>query len=151
MKAVVVVVLAAACSRSPQPSPTATKLELADAPATGDVAPLVKAELARARAADHKLLVYIGATWCEPCNRFHDAAAAGQLDDRFGDLRLIVFDSDRDADRLVEAGYTGTAIPMFTVPRDDGTSSGRKIEGSIKGDGAVAEIAPRLRALLDGK
>jgi hypothetical protein len=139
----------AACQHAGDSSPPAPhKLELVTAPATKDVAPLVARELARAHADHRRLLVYVGASWCEPCNHFHDAAAAGALDDAFPDLRLLVFDADRDHDALVAAGYDSELIPLFMVPADDGKASGSHIEGSIKGDGAVAQITPRLRDLL---
>ncbi|HEY0251807.1 MAG TPA: hypothetical protein VGC41_09780, partial [Kofleriaceae bacterium] len=61
----------------------AGKLELIDAPKADDVAPVIAAEVTRANA-DHKhLVVYLGATWCEPCVKFHAAAARGELDDEF--------------------------------------------------------------------
>jgi thiol-disulfide isomerase/thioredoxin len=116
--------------------------------ATGDVAVEVQRELARARADGRRLLVYVGATWCEPCRRFHEAATAGKLDAQFGTLRLVEFDLDRDRDRLSAAGYQSSYIPLFAAPLDDGRASGRQIQGSVKGDGAVDEIAPRLHALL---
>jgi hypothetical protein len=114
----------------------------------GDVAPLVLAEQARARQDGRQLLIYVGATWCEPCQRFHRAAAAGTLDADFGHLRLLEFDLDRDSERLATAGYVSQLIPLFAAPGPDGRSSGRQMEGSIKGDGAVAQIVPRLNALL---
>jgi hypothetical protein len=125
-----------------------SRLELVEAPAVQDVAIYVSGALAEAEHANKKLLVYVGAAWCEPCRRFHDAAAAGQLDATFGDLRMLVFDADRDKDALQRAGYISNLIPLFAVPRADGTASGKQIEGSIKGDGAVAQITPRLQALL---
>jgi hypothetical protein len=118
------------------------------APADGEVAPLVQKELLRAQRDRRQLLVYVGATWCEPCRRFHEAAVAGQLDAQFGALRLLEFDFDRDEPRLRAAGYVSQLIPLFAVPGADGRASGRQMEGSIKGPGAVAEIGPRLRALL---
>ncbi|MFO0755991.1 MAG: thioredoxin [Byssovorax sp.] len=116
--------------------------------AGGEVAPAVKAELVRARGANKRLLVYVGATWCEPCQRFHDAAAKGELDTVFPDLRLLEFDLDRDKEALERAGYASRMIPLFALPNEDGTGSGQQIEGSIKGPGAVAQIRPRLTALL---
>ena len=74
--------------------------------------------------------------------------AAGQLDANFGQLRLLVFDLDRDNAALAEAGYLPKLIPLFAVPKPDGTGSGRQIEGGIKGEGAVAQITPRLQQLL---
>ena len=132
-----------AAAKKPQP------VETVPAAAEGGVQELVRREVARARDEGRTLLVYVGATWCEPCQRFHDAAKAGQLDAAFPGLRLLEFDLDRDKDRLREAGYASRMIPLFALPRADGTASGEQIEGSIKGDGAVAQIAPRLRALID--
>lgn len=124
-------------------------IELRAAPPGEDAAALVRRELERARADGGDLVVYVGATWCEPCQRFHAAAAAGELDATFPGLRLVEFDLDRDEARLRAAGYASKMIPLFAVPGPDGRASGLQIEGSIKGDGAVAQIAPRLRALLE--
>jgi hypothetical protein len=117
--------------------------------ADGDVAEIVQREVARAGNDGHRLLVYVGAVWCEPCQRFHQAAQKGELDAAFPGLRLLEFDLDRDRDRLNQAGYKGKMIPLFALPRADGTASGEQIEGSVKGDRAVDNISPRLRALLD--
>lgn len=143
------------CSREeaakPEPAGEAKKalpVEIIAAPADGDVQELVRRELGLAKQQGRTLLVYVGATWCEPCQRFHDAAKAGQLDASFPGLRLLELDLDRDGDRLKRAGYVSKMIPLFAVPRADGTSSGNQIEGSIKGAGAVNQISPRLSALL---
>jgi len=127
------------------------KLELVAAPPVQDVKPLIVQQLASAQHDGKRLLVYLGASWCEPCRHFHDAAAAGELDAQFGQLRLLVFDDDRDAKALAQAGYSDQLIPLFAIPRPDGSASEHHIQGSIKGDGAVAQITPRLQALLDGK
>jgi thiol:disulfide interchange protein len=121
-------------------------VEVIGAPAAGDVAEAVRQE--RARAPGRPLLVYVGATWCEPCQRFHQAVLSGQVDALFPGLRLLEFDLDHDRDRLQQAGYTSKMIPLFALPREDGAASGKQIEGSIKGPGAVSEITPRLKALL---
>jgi thiol-disulfide isomerase/thioredoxin len=145
---VVIAIALGACQQAAAPAAPG-KLELVDAPVVADIPPLVARELADARAHGRRLLVYVGASWCEPCRHFHDAAAAGKLDAAFPQLRLLVFDADRDRDALSRAGYDSAMIPLFAVPADDGRATGRHIEGSIKGDGAVAEITPRLRALLE--
>lgn len=129
-------------------TPTPRGVELVPAPPSGEVPALVTAELARAHHDGRQLLVYVGATWCEPCRRFHAAAHAGQLNQVFPRLRLYEFDLDRDRDRLERAGYHSQLIPLFVRPNPDGRSSGRQIEGSVKGEAAVAQIAPRLQALL---
>jgi thiol-disulfide isomerase/thioredoxin len=129
---------------------TKNKVEWVDAPADEDVAAAVKRELDRAKSDGRTLLVYVGATWCEPCERFHHAAQEGKLDDELPGLRFFAFDLDRDRERLARAGYTSKMIPLFTIPREDGTSSGRQIQGGIKGDGAAAELSARLLRLLGG-
>ena len=123
-------------------------LALVDAPPGGPVEPIITDELARAITAHDALLVYVGASWCEPCREFHDAAAAGTLDDSLGALRLLVFDADRDGDALEAAGYHSNLIPLFAVPRIDGRASGKQTEGAIKGRPAALQLVPRLDRLL---
>jgi thiol:disulfide interchange protein len=151
--ALIAALAVAGCEDRPKAQPEAAvkkalPVETVAAPAAGEVQEIVRAELARAKGEDRRLLVYVGAAWCEPCQRFHDAAKAGQLDAAFPGLRLLEFDLDRDKERLERAGYASRMIPLFAVPRADGTGSGEQIEGSIKGPGAVDQISPRLRALL---
>ena len=110
----------------------------------------MKAALTQAHADGRTLLVYVGAKWCEPCQRFHHAVEKGELDAAFPRLSILGFDADRDATVLGAAGYTSRLIPLFALPRDDGRASGKQIEGSVKGEAAVNEITPRLRNLISG-
>ena len=146
---------AAACDKKEEPvkpeppAATAPALRVEIVKTTGgDVAETVRREVVRAKVDRRDLLVYVGATWCEPCQYFHDAAAAGQLDATFPGLRLVEFDLDRDREALVRAGYSSKMIPLFAVPREDGSGSNEQIDGSIKGPSAVQQIAPRLKELL---
>jgi hypothetical protein len=128
------------------PLPTAGDgVRFVEAPTQGDVAQLVRDMRARTHGA---LLVYVGATWCEPCQYFHRAVEAHDLDATFPGLRLLEFDLDRDATRLSAAGYSPRMIPLFAVPDSEGRASGHQMEGSIHGPESVQEIVPRLRALL---
>jgi thiol-disulfide isomerase/thioredoxin len=126
---------------------SARRLLLSPAPG-GEVAPLVREALARAAPDKRRVLAYVGAPWCEPCQRFREAAERGELDASFGDVTLLEFDLDRDEGRLRAAGYTSRYVPLFALPAADGTSSGKQVEGAIKGDGAVAFIVARLSRLL---
>ena len=45
-------------------------------------------------------------------------------------------------------GYASEMIPLFALPAADGKASGKAIQGSIKGDGAVGNLVPRLIELL---
>lgn len=149
MKRALLATLVVACgcrAEDPKPSaPSGPRLSFVRA-ADGDVATVVARELAQADG--KRVVVYVGATWCEPCKRFHDSAAAGQLDAVLPPIRFVEFDLDRDQERLKSAGYSSKYIPLFAVPLPDGRASGRQIAGSIKGPGAPSEIAPRLVDLL---
>ena len=130
------------------PAVLAGKVEVIDAPATGDVKQVVREAMLAAAARQHRVVVDVGASWCEPCGRFREAAKSGQLDADFPGLTLLVFDLDRDRERLHAAGYRSQYIPLLVVPNADGSASAKRMTGSIKGAGAVAEMTPRLRALL---
>ncbi len=95
-----------------------------------------------------RVLVYVGATWCEPCRRFHEAVESGALDERLAGVRFLEFDADVDTERLNAAGYGGRMIPRFAVPGPGGRGHGLAIEGGTKGDGAVEHIMARLEPLL---
>lgn len=112
----------------------------------------VAAEFIEQTLADHqdrRVMVYVGAEWCEPCQRFHDAVEAGELDDTFPDLELVEFDLDKHKPALTEAGYGSRLVPLFSVPNDEGKDQDLRMEGSIKGEAAVQDnLVPRLENLL---
>jgi thiol-disulfide isomerase/thioredoxin len=118
------------------------------APKGDDLAAIVKKARESAAANGRDLVVYVGAKWCEPCQRFHQAAERGELDEQFPNLTILDFDLDEDRERLVSAGYESKLIPLFVVPDASGRASDKRFEGSVKGDSAVSNIAPRLRQIL---
>lgn len=116
------------------------------------VEPFIQEQVELALATGERTLVYVGATWCEPCQRFHAAVQRGDLDDVLARTRLIEFDADHHNGALHRAGYAYELIPVIALPNPDGRSSGRLLSGSIKGPTAVTDnLLPRLRALLDGR
>jgi thiol-disulfide isomerase/thioredoxin len=117
-------------------------------PTAGEVPPIVRAEAQKASLAGRQLVVYVGATWCEPCQRFHRAMEHGDLDSVLPNLTLLEFDSDQDGERLRQAGYASKFIPLFALPKADGTASDKRVEGGIKGDGAVSFVTNKLKGLL---
>lgn len=114
----------------------------------GEVTEVVARAVDRARADGRTLVVYVGATWCEPCETFHRAVERGDLDVPLAGVRLLEFDADVDGARLDAAGYSGRYIPRFVVPTDEGRPSSHVVEGSIKGDAAVDHIMKRLGPAL---
>ena len=158
--------VAAACDTAPPARPQARaaqnepamKAELTAHPrvtmlrgpsAGAPIAPFIAQQLRQHGDHTRALLVYVGASWCEPCQRFHAAAESGALDETLAGVRVIEFDYDADEPALRGAGYVSRLIPLFAIPKPDGTASERMIEGSIKGPDAVARnLVPRLAALL---
>ena len=144
---------------SPSAAPTTTTtatgplvlaqgVRIVKAGAGDDAASVIKSERERTKADGRDLVVYVGAKWCEPCQRFHHAAQKGELDAEFPNLTLMEFDVDVDRERLLTANYESKLIPFFVVPEEDGRASNKKFEGGMKGDKAVGHITPRLRSLL---
>ena len=129
------------------PSPSTARIAFVEADG-GDVFAQVASLVSRAHAEGRAPLVYVGATWCEPCQYFHAAALRGDLDGELPPLLLLEFDRDRDGERLDAAGYSSRMIPLFVVPSEDGRPSDAHIEGSIHGPGSPAQIVPRLLAIL---
>jgi hypothetical protein len=141
-------ILTAACQRPAPPGADPRHVEIIPA-GSGAVDGVVRQALANAQRDGRRLLVYVSAPWCQPCERFQAAVRAGTLDARFPDLRLLMFDHDRDSDRLAAAGYGGRMIPRFVVPNPDGRGSRQRMEGGTKNEDTVAtSISPRLSQLL---
>ncbi|HUJ59132.1 MAG TPA: thioredoxin family protein [Kofleriaceae bacterium] len=139
--------LCVACNQAAAP-PAPGHVDLIDAPAgTKDVAALVRDTAQRLAAQHRRLVVYVGATWCEPCRQIHDAIIAHRLDTTFPDLSLLVFDLDRDGDALAQAGYQSELIPLFALPGPDGRAT-KMASGGKKGIDNVGLLTEKLRQLL---
>ncbi len=112
----------------------------------------VRAELSRAESDGRKLVIYVGASWCEPCVRFHDAVLSGELDAELAGVRFLELDADVHERIRGEAdlGCASRMIPLFARPTAEGRCGAERVEGAIKGEGAVGFILPRLRVLLQG-
>jgi thiol:disulfide interchange protein len=113
------------------------------APQDADALSVVRTERLRAKAEGRVLVVYAGAAWCEPCKRFKNAIQTGSLDDKLAKTTLLVFDADRDTDRLAAAGYTFQFIPYVAVPGADGHPTD-SIETRAKGSESWRELIGKL-------
>jgi thiol-disulfide isomerase/thioredoxin len=116
-------------------------------PGPPDLPSIVTEERKRARAEGRVLVVYVGATWCKPCQKFHQAAKEGLIDGDLPNVTFLEFDLDLDRERLAPAGYVSEYVPFFAIPRDDG-QAGRAIEGAVKGEDVVGGLVTRLKALV---
>ncbi len=134
---------------SPPAAPAVPPAALKTARPQGALPAYIAAERVAASAEQARLIVYVGATWCEPCRRFHKALEQGKFAKVFEGIRFLEFDKDVHGQALDDAGYASDYIPLFAIPGTDGRSAGQHIEGSIKGPGAIGNIVPRLKKLLE--
>jgi hypothetical protein len=136
-------VLLAACSKT-----APSGVEYIDAPAGADVAKLVQQTAGELAARHRRLVVYVGASWCEPCQEIHHAIEQHKLDTEFPDLTLLAFDLDRDGPALSLDGYDSELIPLFALPGPDGRATGKKEFGGKKGIDNVPLLTGKLHRLL---
>ena len=108
-----------------------------------DALSLVRTERLRAKAEGRVLVVYAGAAWCEPCKRFKHAVETGALDDKLAKTTLLVFDADRDTERLASAGYKFSFIPYVGLPGADGHPTD-SVEARAKGSESWRELIAKL-------
>ena len=125
-------------------SPTAARLRVIEADADDGAASLIRTKRLEAKAEGRTLVVFVSATWCEPCKRFKAEIASGRLDARLGKTTLLVFDADRDADRLGAAGYTFHVVPFIALPAANGTPAEH-----FEAAGAGSEVWRPLLTTLD--
>ena len=94
------------------------------------------------------VLVYVGASWCEPCRYFHQAVVDGVVAQQLAGFTFVEYDVSEHRDALAAAGYGSKLVPLFVYPDEDGRASSFRIEGSVKGTTAVARnLVPRLLQL----
>lgn len=122
-----------------------TGVRVVVASADTDALSLVRTERLKAKAEGRVLVVYAGATWCEPCKRFKEEVHTGHLDDKLPKMTLLAFDADRDTDRLAAAGYRFSFIPFVALPGADGHPVDTQ-EARGKGSNSWRELLAKLEA-----
>lgn len=110
-----------------------------------DASSLVRGRRLQAKAEGRLLVVYVGATWCEPCKRFKAEVESGRLDARLGSITFLAFDADKDAERLEAAGYTFSFVPFVALPSAGGRPSD-SVAATGKGSDAWRDLVAALEA-----
>lgn len=103
----------------PAPTPGG-KLVVTPADADTDAISTIRTARLRAKAEGRVLVVYVSATWCDPCKKLKSEIEAGHLDNRLGKTTLLAFDADRDGERLLGAGYSFKFVPFVALAGTDG-------------------------------
>lgn len=106
---------------APAAAPTpGGKLVVTPADADTDAISTIRTARLQAKAQGRVLVVYVSATWCDPCKKLKSEIEAGHLDSRLGKTTLLAFDADRDAERLLGAGYSFKFVPFVALAGTDG-------------------------------
>ena len=122
------------------------------------IAPFVAAELQKGRAGHYgDARLCRRRRWCEPCRQFHKAVLAGELDTLLDGVHLVEFDLDADRDALSAAGYSSHLIPLFALPKANGSGSTDRIEelrqrsgrGRTRPDAATTSVPTEPSVGLD--
>ena len=114
-------------------------LKVVQAAQDSDALSLIRTKRLEAKAEGRVLVVYVGATWCDPCKKMKAEMEAGRLDARLGKTTFLAFDADKDQDRLASVGYTFKFIPYVALPGADGRPT-ETAEARGKGADAYKEI-----------
>jgi thiol:disulfide interchange protein len=112
--------------------------------AEGDVPTLVRAARVKAKENGKILVVYVGADWCPPCKRFHQAVMAGEMDKKLADYTFLTLDATKDEARILAGGYGSKFIPFFVLPGADGRKKKAFEVSTLKLDQAMGEILSGL-------
>ena len=137
--------VASASGPATDASPPRARVKVVDASEDSDVLSLVRAKRLEAKAEGRVLVVYVSATWCEPCKKLRAELASGRLDDRLAHVTLLAFDADRDGDRLGAAGYSYQFVPFVALPGADGHPLDSQ-QAKGKGGDAWRELLGKLDA-----
>lgn len=137
--------VAAATSALPVPPKSGGKIQVVPAAQDSDALSAIRTERLKAKADGRVLVVYVSATWCEPCKKLKEEIEAGRLDNRYGKTTLLAFDADKDVDRLGAAGYTFKFVPYVALPGADGRPAESQ-EATGHGKDAWKELLGNLDA-----
>jgi thiol-disulfide isomerase/thioredoxin len=95
-------------------------IRMFEATEQGDLFATIRASRLRAVEGKRVLVVYVGASWCPPCKRFHEAIRNHSLDEKLAGFDFLYLDMDVVKDKIVETGYASKYIPFFALPTGDG-------------------------------
>ncbi len=152
--AVVVIVMAGVtggCKRAPLPSGPFHLADVKLKPASGELATLLPAEIAKARAQHLVPYVEVGAAWCKPCRQLQASMTDPRMKDAFDGTYLIHLDVDDWSSSLSALDLEPTVIPVVFEVDAQGKSTGRSINGNDWGDNRAESMAPQLKAFFARK
>jgi thiol-disulfide isomerase/thioredoxin len=118
-------------------------------PGTGPLAALVAAEIATHPTGNLKPIVYLGASWCGPCQEIKRSKDDPRMLDAFDGAMVIEVDIDEwNKEQLTALGYKTGVIPVFIAVDRDARALGPMIDGGAWGDNVPEIMAPPLKKFV---
>ena len=133
-------------SSAPPSPPPFLLMELA--PTQGDLTPLLRAQVERARVKSLRPLVEFYADWCPPCRAFQENLGDPRMIEALRGTYLVKINLDDWHDKLPGTGFVVRSIPAFYLVGADGRPSGKMLDGDKWGKATPANMSTSLSKLL---
>lgn len=142
----IALLLALGCA-SPPPPQAAPKppIHTSDLPDGSDVSAGLRGAVGEAERAGLKPVLYLGATWCQPCVAYERALFHPEMVAAHANVLLVKADFDRHGSALEAAGFVASGVPFWCHLDREGGNSGRCITGAAWGEDTPENMAPVLR------
>ncbi len=148
--------LALACGGIPDPEGETRDHEVAELHKSwqkldkdADVVRVAARFAAEAVAAGETPVIYVGATWCQPCLLYKKSLDDPRMKAAHEGVRVL--EADADLHDLSALGISPNGIPHWATVDASGVSDGRAIDGGAWGDNTPENMAPALSAFFRGE
>lgn len=139
--------VSASSPSAPPPSPPPFVLtELA--PTQGDLIPLLRAQVERARAKQLRPVIEFYADWCPPCRAFQNSLGDPRMTEALRGTYLVKLNLDDWHDKLEGTGFQPASIPAFYLVGADGRPSGQMLDGDKWGKPTPDKMSVSLSKFL---
>lgn len=119
-------------------------------PTQGDLGPLLRDVVARAKEKALRPVVEFYADWCPPCRVFKESLGDPQIAEALDGTYLVKLNLDDWHDKLRGTGFTVKTIPSFYLLGAQGRPNGKMLDGDKWGKSTPASMGAALRAFLGG-